>query len=118
MCFVSWERIFLCFQKNDYIVATILLGKISLECPEYRIHDEIVSLYSAGPKFFGIDRNDFEFIHVSGKKATVPLSKEGHEFTWKVVKELAGRGAIYIRLTKPTSNVVVSSKDDGIVLSS
>uniref|UniRef100_A0A1X7SYT3 HECT domain-containing protein n=1 Tax=Amphimedon queenslandica TaxID=400682 RepID=A0A1X7SYT3_AMPQE len=103
-------------KRDDYILATGLLGEISLESPEYRIREEIVSiLYSAGPKFYCIDRNDFEFIDVSGKKATVPLFKEGQELTGKVIKELAGRGPVYIRLTKPLSK---ASEDQRIVLSS
>lgn len=36
-------------KRDDYILATRLLGNISLESPEYRIREEIVSiLYSAG----------------------------------------------------------------------
>ena len=68
-----------------------------------------------GPKFYCIDRNDFEFIDVSGEKATVPIFKEGQELTGKLIKELAGRGPVYIRLTKPLSK---ANEDQRIVLSS
>ena len=51
--------------------------------------------------FSYVTSEDFEFIKVNGKKSSVPLCKEGQEFMGKVVKEIADRGSVYIRLTKP-----------------
>ena len=100
-------------KRDDYVLATGLLPEISLDCPEYRVRDEILStLHSANNKFRDIDRCDFEFLDVSGKKVAIPLVKEGQEFTGSVVKELAGRGPVYIRLTKPPSKDVIHISDD------
>ena len=95
-------------KRDDYVLATGLLPEISLDCPEYRVRDEILStLHSANNKFRDIDRCDFEFLDVSGKKVAIPLVKEGQVFTGSVVKELAGKGPVYIRLTKPPSKDVI-----------
>ena len=41
----------------------------------------------------------FEFMDVHGRKVTVPACTDGHEFSGKAVKHLAGVGAaVYIRL--------------------
>ena len=58
------------------------------------------------------DVNDFEFMDVHGKKATVPTCDDNHQFTGKSIKQLAGVGAVYIRLTKKIPSHVVFISDD------
>ena len=50
---------------------------------------------------------DFEFIEVSGKCASVPSFKEGFDFDVRAVKQLAGSGCLYVRLTKKVEDQVV-----------
>ena len=57
-----------------------------------------------------IGPTDFHFINLAGKQASVPSCKEGFEWNGRAVKELAGSGAVYIRL--PSSD---SSSDDELV---
>ena len=47
-----------------------------------------------------IDPKDFEFINMAGKQASVTQCKQGFEWNGRAVKELAGAGAVYVRLTK------------------
>ena len=50
---------------------------------------------------------------VHGKKATVPTCDDNHQFTGKSIKQqLAGVGAVYIRLTKKIPSHVVFISDD------
>jgi len=53
---------------------------------------------------------------MSGKQASVPRCKQGFEWNGRAVKELAGSGAVYIRLVKsPYSSSSSSSSDDELI---
>ena len=59
---------------------------------------------------------DFHFINMAGKQAPVLWCKQGFEWNGRAVKELAGSGAVYIRLTKyPYITSSSSSDDDELV---
>ena len=44
--------------------------------------------------------SDFEFIDMSGKQASIPQCKIGFEWEGRAVRELAGSGCVYVRLTR------------------
>ena len=79
-----------------------LLPSISIEAEEAEIRHEICALThsSSCPSYQEIGPTDFEFINMSGKKASVPQCKDGFEWDGRAVKELCGSGSIYVRITK------------------
>ena len=56
--------------------------------------------------------NDFEFIDVNGKVANVLTCKTGQEINGRCLKQIAGLGSVYIRLTKPLPNRNICVSDD------
>ena len=58
------------------------------------------------------DENDFEFMDVSGKKVAVPTCGDGYEFNGKAVKQIAGVGAVYVRLTRKIPRRICYISDD------
>ena len=54
---------------------------------------------------------DFEFIDVNGKQASVPMVADGQDFNGRCIKQIAGLGAVYIRLTKPLLQVIDLDSD-------
>ena len=94
-------------KKDNIILLRGLLPEISLDASEYEIRSEILSILQNCEEFqfTSFCRNDFHFIDVNGKQANLPLLKDSQEFNGRCVKQLAGQGAVYIRLTKPFENV-------------
>ena len=71
------------------------------------------------PNLSEIGPGDFQFINMSRRQASVPHCKrKGFEWNGWAVKELAGPGAVYIRLTKAPAKLNISDDDDGVDLSS
>ena len=50
------------------------------------------------PSLCGLDLNDFEYLEAAGKCMSVPAQQSTFEWTGRAVKQLAGTGAIYVRL--------------------
>ncbi len=72
------------------------------------VREEIVSVIQAN-----IDADlskcglfDFEFIDLCGKNASVPNLKPVTAINCRVMKKLAGNGAVYVRMTKDYEDVV------------
>ena len=55
---------------------------------------------------------DFEFINVRGKHASVPNHKPGFAFTASAVRKLAGAGCVYVRLIRKFGYSSSSDSDD------
>ena len=74
-----------------------LLPELSVEASELEIRSAIVKILHNNRSFQleDFDVNDFEFMDVHGKKATVPTWEDNHQFTGKSIKQLAGVGAVY-----------------------
>lgn len=90
------------FTLSDKIVCMKgLLPPISVSASE--VKQEICNVFSSDTDLssFGID--DFQFISVNGKNASVAYFKEGFEWSGRAVKELAGSGSVYVCLTKTLS---------------
>lgn len=53
----------------------------------------------------------FEFIDVSGKRASPPVCSSSQKFNGRFVKRLAGRGSVYVLFTKPPLTMLFSQND-------
>ena len=69
-----------------------LLPPIPLESTEDDVRRKICEVIRSGSKFADCGTNNFEFIDMSGKQASVPKCKAGIEWNGQAVKELAGSG--------------------------
>ena len=98
-------------RKEDYIVMRGILPDIPLSASESRIRQEICEvIQTCSEHDLGLcDPDDFEFIDMNGKHASLPNHKPGFAFTANAVKKLAGGGSVYVRLTR---NLAVSSSSD------
>lgn len=106
------------FTRSDKdIVTRGLLPQIPVSATEDEVRNEICQVVCSCtiPILGEIGPKDFHFINLAGKQASVPSCKEGFEWNGRAVKELAGSGAVYIRLTKPPCTLSDSSSDDELV---
>ena len=88
------------------------ISDVLLDSTEEEVRQEIYKvLHSAGLKSIG--PKDFEFIDVNGKTGCILNRKEGSEFSGCAIKQVAGTGAIYVRLLRhPTMELSDSSEKD------
>ena len=108
------------FTRSDKdIVTRGLLPQISVSATEDKVRNEICQVVRSCtiPILSEIGPKDFHFINLAGKQASVPSCKEGFEWNGRAVKELAGSGAVYIRLTKPSCISSDSSSSDSELVS-
>ena len=90
-----------------------LLPQIPVQASESEVRDEICDvLRTCSPDLSECIPSDFEFIEMSGKQARVPQCKAGFEWEGRTVKELAGSGCVYVRLTKDIAYDKSSSSDE------
>ena len=90
-----------CFaRKETDIVTRGFISDVLLDSTEEEVRQEIYEvLHSTGLKSIG--PKDFEFIDVNGKTG------------WRVIKQVAGTGAINVRLLRhPTMELSDSSEQD------
>ncbi len=84
-------------RTNSNIVISGLLPELSLSASEDEVSAEIVAfIQNSSSNEYNVS-SDFEFIQVSGKVGQVAQARKG--FEWSAVRNLAGQGSIYIRLT-------------------
>ena len=57
------------------------------------------TIKNAEPSLSGCLLSDFEYLEATGKNLCVPAQQSDFEWTGRAVKELAGSGAVYVRLT-------------------
>ena len=81
------------------IIVRGLLPAIMVEATEEEIRKEIGDVFRSEPDFSDCGSHDFEFIDMSGKQASVPQCKTGFPWDGRAVRELAGSGCLYVRLT-------------------
>ena len=94
------------FTRSDKDVCTSgLLPLVSVDASEEEIRQEICAVINncANPELSEIAPDDFEYINMSGKRASIPHCKEGFEWNGRAVKELAGAGSIYVHLKRPSN---------------
>lgn len=89
------------FTRADKIICVRgLLPSLMVESSESEIRGEICEVMRSATSHKNVSPDDFEFINMSGKQASVPQCKEGFEWNGRAVKELAGSGSIYVRLLR------------------
>ena len=94
------------------IVVRGLLPPIMVEASEEEIRKEIREVIRSEPDFGDCGIHDFEFIDMSGKQASVPRCKTGFSWDGRAVRELAGSGCLYVRLTSDIGILPSGSEDD------
>ena len=89
-------------RKEQNVVMRGLLAEISLEATESEIREEICAVIrSCGEhNLSDCTSEDFEFIDMSGKCASVPNCRRGFQFDGQGIKQLSGAGSLYVRLTR------------------
>jgi len=106
------------FSRSDnLILARGLLPSLPVTISELEIRAEIHELIKCmcGEDTADLTPNDFEFINMSGKSASVPLCKDGFEWNGRAVKELAGNGCVYVRMRKPLSVEIKSDSEEDVL---
>ena len=89
------------FTRSDrHICVHGLLPFISIETSEKKIREEICDVINSASTSNDVALDDFEFINMSGKQGSVPQCKKGFHWDGRAVKELAGSGSVYVRLTR------------------
>ena len=98
-------------RKDKNIVMRGLLPEIPFDADEEHIREEICDVIKSCKEYdlSLCSERDFEFIDMSGKLASVPNCKQGYKFTGKAVKNLAGSGCVYVRLTLDLVSFFLSS---------
>ena len=103
-------------RKECFILFRALLPEIELDDSEEKIREVITSVIRCNKQFnmSCFLESDFEFIDVNGKQASVPTCQESQQFNGRTVKQMAGTGAIYVRLLKevPTRSVAMVENCD------
>lgn len=102
-------------RKDKFIVMRGLLPEIPVDSSEERVRQEVGDLIRSCNEYdLGLcGEKDFEFIDMNGKQASVPNFKKGYKFTGKAVKNLAGSGCVYVRLTTDPLTLCLSSDASG-----
>ena len=110
------------FTRSDKDILTSgLLPVLSVDATEEEIRNEICAILNSCKtkdklNLSVIAVNDFHFINMSGKHATVPHCKEGFEWNGRAIKELAGSGSVYVHLTKTSRPTNDTDDDDDLDL--
>lgn len=91
-----------------------LLPPILVDVSEDEVRNEICDVVRtcSVPDLSECTPSDFEFIDMSGKQARIPQCKVGFEWDRRAVKELAGTGCVYIRLTRNINHESETSSSD------
>ena len=107
-------------RKESFILFRALLPEIPIDDSEEKIREIIISLIHSNKQFdmSSFSESDFEFIDVNGKQACVPTCQESQQFNGRAIKQLAGTGAVYVRLVKKIPSRVLYVQDDDFELES
>jgi hypothetical protein len=91
-----------------------LLQPINLDATEDEVRKEICDVIHSKAEFAECNPGDFEFIDMCGKQASVPNCTPGFIFNARAVKQLAGSGSVYVRLTRDVCVSSCSSSDEDL----
>ena len=107
-------------RKESFILFRALLPEIPIDDSEEKIREIIISLIHSNKQFdmSSFSESDFEFIDVNGKQACVPTCQESQQFNGRAIKQIAGTGAVYVRLVKKIPSRVLYVQDDDFELES
>lgn len=86
--------------KEQIVSMRGILPEIPMDACDREIRTHIRdTIKNAEPSLSGCLLSDFEYVEASGKNLCVPAQESDFEWTGRAVKELAGSGAVYVRLT-------------------
>ena len=85
-------------RADKNIVVRGLLPPILVDASETDVRDEICEVIRSCSDFDNCGPNDYQFIDMNGKQASVPKCKSGIVWDGRAVKELVGCGSLYVRL--------------------
>lgn len=91
-----------------------MLADISVESDEQAVRNHIRDVIRSDDKYSLILSSDFEFLEANGKNIFVPAMPPGFVWSGKAVKNLAGNGAIYVRLLIDVDDEYKSDSDDNL----
>ena len=97
--------------KEDLIFLRGMLPEFEYASDELYIRRSIVDMIN-GSVDAPIDLHDFEFLEAAGKQLCVPAKTDELEWTGRAVKQLAGSGCVYIRLTHDSKKFNSDSSPD------
>ena len=99
--------------KESYVVARGVLPEICVSASESDVRRCLTDAVSYSvPSLSSLAPSDFEFLEACGKCLCVPAHKPEFVWTGRAVKELAGTGAIYFRLTVEREEEKLTSDSD------
>lgn len=84
--------------KEIHVWVRGILPEIELTATEKEVRKVVGEVISNSDSILG--PNSFEFMEASGKCLCIPAQKTNFPWTGRAVKQLAGTGAVYIRLTE------------------
>ena len=102
--------------KETYVVMRGMLADISVESDENTVRKHIRDVIRSDDKYSMILSSEFEFLEANGKNIFVPAMPPGFVWSGKAVKNLAGNGAIYVRLLVDIDEEYKSESDDNLPL--
>lgn len=86
--------------KESYVVMRGVLPEIGVSAEESAVRSCVAKVIRHSEKTLAdLAPTDFEFLEACGKCLCVPAYSPDFMWTGRAVKELAGTGAIYVRLT-------------------
>lgn len=88
--------------KENLILLRGMLPELEYTSGEQNIRSIIVDIIN-GSVDTAIDLYDFEFLEAAGKQLCVPAKTAKLEWTGRAIKQLAGSGCVYVRLTQTES---------------
>ena len=91
-----------------------LLQPINLDATEDEVRKEICDVIRSKSELTECTPGDFEFIDMCGKQASVPNCTPGFIFDARAIKQLAGSGSVYVRLTRDVCVSSCSSSDEDL----
>ena len=89
-----------------------LLPPIPVDASEVNVRQEICDVIRSCTDYRQCGPDDFEFIDMNGKQASIPNCKAGFLWDGRAVKELAGSGCLYVRFTSDIGESDDSSSSD------
>lgn len=103
--------------KEDLILIRGILPELEYTSSERHIRNTIADTIN-GYTESDISLDSFEFLEAAGKRLCVPAKSPELQWTGRALKELAGSGSIYVRLTLTESESSESIESDSVNCSS
>lgn len=89
-------------RKDEWILLRGMTPEMSIDATEEEVRRDVCAVNRNCSQYdlAGCQIDDFEFIDMSGKQASIPNVKPGMAFNCKALKKLAGSGNVYVRMTR------------------